>query len=76
MIEMHHLKNVFFIQTILSFMLSRKIINTMILHGNMEMSQLNNLFGLLNTICNLQQLRIPLIDFFNLVLVCSDNVPR
>ena len=27
MIEMHHLKNVFFIQTILSFMVSRKIIN-------------------------------------------------
>ena len=32
-----------------------------------------NLFWLLNTICNLQQLRIPLRDFLNLILVCNDN---
>ena len=35
-----------------------------------------NLFWLLNTICNLQQLRIPLRYFLNLVLVCNDNGPR
>ena len=35
-----------------------------------------NLFWLLNTICNLQQLRMSLRDFLNLVLVCNDNGPR
>ena len=35
-----------------------------------------NLFRLLNTICNLQQLRIPLRDFLNVVLVANDNGPR
>ena len=32
-----------------------------------------NLFWFLNKICNLQQLRIPLRDVLNLVLVCNDN---
>ena len=32
-----------------------------------------NLFLLLNTICNLQQLRTTLRDFLNLVLLCNDN---
>ena len=35
-----------------------------------------NLFWLLNTICTLQQLRMPLRDFLNLVLVYNDNGPR
>ena len=37
MVEMRRLKNVvFFIQTILNFVLSRIIINTTILHRNMD----------------------------------------
>ena len=44
MIEMHCLKNVIFIQAILSFVLSRKIINIYNIiarkYGNMEMLQL------------------------------------
>ena len=41
MIETRRLKNVIFIQTILSFVLSRKIMNIYnILHGNMEILQL------------------------------------
>ena len=35
-----------------------------------------NLFWLLNTIYNLQQLIMTLTDFLNLVLVCNDNRPR
>ena len=41
MVEMRHLKNVVvFIQTILNFVLSRKIINTTILQRNMDILQL------------------------------------
>ena len=32
-----------------------------------------NLFRFLNTICNLQPLRMPLRDFLNLVIVCNGN---
>ena len=35
-----------------------------------------NLVLFLNTICNLQQLRMFFNDFFNLVLVCKDIEPR
>ena len=34
-----------------------------------------NLFWLIKTICNLQQLRVPLRDNLNLV-ICNDNGPR
>ena len=42
--------------------------------GNLilEMKVLPNLVLFLNTICNLQQLRMFFNDFFNLVLVCKD----
>ena len=46
--------------------------------GNLilEMKVLPNLVLFLNTICNLQQLRMFFNDFFNLVLVCKDTEPR
>ena len=35
-----------------------------------------NMFWPLSRICNLQQSRIPLRNFLNLVLLCNDNGPR
>ena len=42
----------------------------------LEVRVLPNLVLFLNTICNLQQLRMFFNDFFNLVLVCKDIEPR
>ena len=36
----------------------------------------DNFFWLLNIFCNLQQLKIPLRDFLNLVLVCNKYGPH
>ena len=43
---------------------------------SLKRKALANLFWLLSTICNLQQLRMPLKDFRNLVLVWNDNGPK